>query len=74
MAGMKNKVPTRNLLNREEIEALMKAQEEYIMQMMELTVEMIGLTEKSGQMMKDYVALYTKITAPARLRPGEVPE
>lgn len=68
---MSNEIPIRQILNHQESQKLMAADEVYIKQMMELTVELNGLAEKAGKLMREYIEVYQKITAPARLRPKE---
>ncbi len=66
---MSNEIPIRQALNYHEAQALLAEDEAYIKRMMELTVELNGLAEKAGVLMKEYITTYQKITAPARLRP-----
>lgn len=68
---MSNEIPIRQALNYHEAQALLAEDETYIKRMMELTVELNGLAEKAGALMKEYITTYQKITAPARLRPKE---
>lgn len=71
---MSNEIPIRQILNHQESQKLMAADEVYIKQMTELTVELNGLAEKAGKLMREYITVYQKITAPARLRPKEAAE
>lgn len=70
---MSKPIPVTDLLKPFESKKLLETDEAYIKQMMELTVELNALAEKAGVLMKSYVEVYQKITAPARLRPREAP-
>lgn len=67
---MSTEIPVRQALNYHEAQALLAEDEVCIKQMMQIVVELNGIAEKAGVLMKEYIEAYQKITAPARLRPG----
>ena len=68
---MSKEIPIRQALNCREKQTLLAADEEFITQMMQITVEMNALAESAGKLTKAYIEQYRRITAPARLRPKE---
>lgn len=70
---MNNEIPVRQALNYHEAQMLLAADEEFITQMMQITVDLNALAERAGKLTKDYIEKYQRITAPARLRPMQRP-
>lgn len=70
---MNKEIPVRKVLNNNEAQALLAADEELITQMMQITVELNVLAERAGKLTKAYIEKYQRITAPARLRPMQKP-
>lgn len=62
-------IPVYSILNDEEKQKLLAADEAHIKRCMELTIELNKLAERAGVIMKEYIEEYQKITAAARLRP-----
>ena len=68
---MKEEIPVYDVLNFREAKELLAADDAYLKRMMEITIELNGLAEKAGSLMKEYITTYQRITAPARVRPKE---